>query len=127
MCDRFGVLAKDEPRTASEVLRGYDLETLLVDLFKVHDLDYTGSRRTPHEQVDGSFYFRVFTYLVEARWRKDPPGIGDLADFEFKVDGKLESTRGPFISMAGFDDNLAHFASRSGTRHNIIYMSGFDL
>lgn len=128
LSDRFGDLAKDKERTAAQIQRrGYELESLLVGLFKAHDLDYTGSRRTEHEQVDGSFFSRGFTYLVEARWRKHAPTIGDLADFKFKVDGKLESTRGLFISMAGFDDTLDHFAAHSGTRNNIIYMSGYDL
>ena len=78
--------------------------------------------------MDGSFFFHGFTYLVEARWRQDKPTIGDLADFKFKVDGKIESTRGLFISMVGFDDEvLDHFASNSGTRRNVIYMTGHDL
>ena len=66
----------------------------------------------------GSFHFRGFTYLVEARWRGQPPTTGDLADFKVKVDGKLESTRGLFISIIGFNDEiLAHFANVSGKRN----------
>jgi hypothetical protein len=69
-----------------------------------------------------------FTCLVEARWRQDQPTIGDLADFKFKVDGKTDSTRGLFISIAGFDGEvLDHFAGNSGTRRNVIYMTGHDL
>ncbi|MFE2961984.1 hypothetical protein [Nocardia tengchongensis] len=129
LSSRFTELAKDRTRTAAEVqARGYELEKLLVGLFKAHDIDYTGSRRQPHEQVDGSFYFRGFTYLVEARWKTAQPTVGDLADFKFKVDSKLESTRGLFVSMAGFDDEiLSHFASNSGKRNNIIYVTGYDL
>ena len=128
LSDRFAELAKERSRTTAEVqARGYQLETLLVELFKANDLDYTGSRRTQHEQVDGSFFFRGFTYLVEARWRKHPPTIGDLADFKFKVDGKMDSTRGLFVSMAGYDHNLAHFNANSGSRNNVIYLTGFDL
>ena len=107
--------------------RGYELESLLADLFRAHDMDYTGSTRQPHEQVDGSFHFRGFTYLVEARWRSQPPTIGDLADFKVKVDGKLESTRGLFISMISFNDEvLQHFANVSGKR-NVVYVTGQDL
>lgn len=126
---RFTDLARDIPRTPAEIqARGYELEKLLMGLFIAHDIEYAGSRRQPHEQVDGSFFFRGFTYLVEARWKKERPAIGDLADFKFKVDGKLESTRGLFVSMAGFDDEiLSHFANNSGKRNNIIYMSGLDL
>ncbi len=129
LSDRFAGLAKEKPRTAPELqARGYELEKLLIELFKAHDLDYIGSRRTAHEQIDGSFFFRGFTYLVEARWRQGKPTIGDLADFKFKVDGKIDSTRGLFLSMAGFDDEvLNHFASNSGKRRNVIYMTGQDL
>lgn len=129
LSDRFTELARERPRTAGELQsRGYELERLLVELFKVNDIDYLGSRRTAHEQVDGSFFFHGFTYLVEARWRSDKPTVGDLADFKFKVDGKIDSTRGLFISMADFDGEvLDHFASNSGTRRNVIYMTGRDL
>ncbi|WP_404869340.1 hypothetical protein ACI1MP_22400 [Kitasatospora griseola] len=109
--------------------RGYDLEKLLVRLFKVHDLDYRPPYRMAREQIDGSFHFRGFTYLVEARWRSAQPDLGDLLDFKGKVDGKLDSTRGVFISMAGFDpDVLDHFVRNSrGSRNNIIMFTGRDV
>jgi hypothetical protein len=126
---RFAELAKERPRATAELqARGYELEKLMIALFKAHDIDYLGSSRTAHEQVDGSFFFHGFTYLVEARWRRDKPTVGDLADFKFKVDGKIDSTRGLFISMVGFDaDVLSHFAANSGTRRNVIYMTGQDV
>lgn len=126
---RFAELSATKTRTAAErQKRGYELESLLVGLFKAHELDYTGSRRLPHEQIDGSFFFRGFTYLVEARWRTEPPILKDLADFKFKVDSKLDSTRGMFISMAGFNEEiLGHFGRNSGPRNNIIYVTGQDL
>jgi hypothetical protein len=55
--------------------------------FRANDIDYEGSWRIPHEQVDGSLFCRGFTYMVEARWRQHKPTINDLADFKFKVDG----------------------------------------
>ena len=124
----FATLARSKPSTNAErQARGYQLEKLLADLFRANELEYTGSTRQPHEQVDGSFHFRGFTYLVEARWRNQPPDKEDLAGFKLKVDGKLESTRGLFISMAGFDEEvLQYFANVSGKR-NVIYMTGQDL
>ncbi len=125
---RFAELAQARPRTQSErQARGYELEKLIADLSRLEGLDYIGSSRPPHEQIDGSFYLRGFTYLVEARWRDHAPTTNELAGFKVKVDGKLESTRGLFISMAGFDEDvLNHFANNSGAR-NIIYMTGQDL
>lgn len=109
--------------------RGYELETLLVDLFTVFEIEYRPSYRLPREQLDGAFEYRSFTYLVEARWRAGPPEFGDLADFKAKVDGKLESTRGVFLSMAGFDLEIVdHFAGAArGTRNNLLLVDGQDL
>lgn len=113
----------------AEQSRGYDLEKLLARLFRAYELEYRPSYRIKREQVDGSFHFRGFTYLVEARWRSHPPDLGDLLDFKGKVDGKLDSTRGAFISMAGFDnDVLDHFVRNSrGSRNNIIMFTGRDI
>ncbi|WP_435241206.1 hypothetical protein [Streptomyces cucumeris] len=109
--------------------RGYDLEKLLARLFRVYDLDYRPSYRTAHEQIDGSFHFRGFTYLVEARWRKKEPNLGDLLDFKGKVDSKLDSTRGAFISMAGYDaEILDNFVRNSrGSRNNVVMFTGSDV
>lgn len=109
--------------------RGYELEKLLAQLFRAYDLDYRPSYRTTHEQLDGSFHFRGFTYLVEARWRTAQPDLGDLLDFKGKVDGKLDSTRGAFVSMAGYDTEvLDHFVRNSrGSRNNIIMFTGRDI
>lgn len=80
-------------------------------------------------RVDGAFDYRSFTYLMEARWRASPPGAGDLADFKMKVDGKLESTRGVFVSMAGFDVDVVDYflgAARGG-RNNLLLVDGQDV
>ncbi len=109
--------------------RGYELERLLVDLFAAFDIQYRPPYRLPREQVDGAFDYRSFAYLVEARWRSRPPDFGDLADFKGKVDGKLEGTRGIFLSMAGFDMAVVnHFAGVArGTRNNLLLVDGRDL
>ncbi len=109
--------------------RGYQLEQLLVDLFRAHGLAYRAPYRSAREQIDGAFEYKSFTYLVEARWRSRPPDFGDLADFKGKVDGKLESTRGVFLSMSGFDTTVvAHFMGAArGTRNNLLLIDGQDL
>ncbi|MFD4788106.1 hypothetical protein ACFWN1_13835 [Streptomyces sp. NPDC058459] len=109
--------------------RGYDLEKLFARLFRTYDLDYRPSYRIAHEQIDGSFHFRGFTYIVEARWRTAQPDLGDLLDFKGKVDGKLDSTRGAFVSMAGYDPGvLDHFVHNSrGSRNNVIMFTGQDV
>lgn len=128
--DKFNELLKPQITThAQRQKRGYDLEALLADLFQAHDIDYRRPYRAEHEQIDGSFYFRGFTYIVEAKWQQEPPGFGDMAAFKAKVDGKLDSTRGMFVSMAGYDDNtLDHlFKVARNSRNNLVLMDAFDL
>ncbi|MEU8783246.1 hypothetical protein [Streptomyces sp. NPDC048637] len=52
-----------------------------------------------------------------------------MLDFKGKVDGKLDSTRGAFVSMAGYDpDVLDHFVRNArGSRNNIIMFTGQDV
>lgn len=119
-----------EPTTAAErQRRGYDFERLLVDLFAIAEITYKPPYRSAHEQIDGSLHFRGFTYLVEAKWRSTAPDFGDLVKFKANVDGKLESTRGLFISMAGYDANvLEHLISVArGSRNNLVLVDGYDL
>jgi len=109
--------------------RGFALERLLADLFAVSELTYRPSYRTEREQFDGAFEYRSFTYLVEARWRAAAPTAGDLATFKSKVDGKLDSTRGVFVSMTGFDREIVDYFTgmARGTRNNLLLVDGTDL
>ncbi|MGQ0719900.1 MAG: hypothetical protein ACT4NP_21775 [Pseudonocardiales bacterium] len=128
--DRFYELSRERPRTSAELQqRGYALEALLADLFEACDMQYRRPYQAAHEQLDGSFHFRGFTYIVEAKWEKLPPTFDDMAKFKFKVDGKLESVRGLFVAMASFDENvLDHlFRVARGTRNNLILMDQKDL
>ncbi|TWJ24750.1 hypothetical protein [Micromonospora endolithica] len=126
----FLELNKAQPRTdADRQRRGYDLERLLADLFRIHEIDYRPPYRTEREQIDGSFHFRGFTYLTEIKWRTVTPDVGDLLTFKGKVDSKIDSTRGVFISMAGFDPAvLSHVMDMArGSRNNIVLFDGRDV
>jgi hypothetical protein len=127
---RFYDLLRLQPRTVSErQQRGYALEVLLADLFDAYDIEYRRPYRTTHEQVDGSFHFRGFTYIVEAKWQTQSPSFDQLAKFKFNVDGKLDSTRGMLFAMAGFDEGtLEHlFKVARGSRNNLILVDHLDL
>ena len=115
--------------TENHQRRGYDLERLLADLFRVFEMDYRPSYRMAHEQVDGALDYKSFTYLVEALWRATCPTGGDLADFKMKVDSKLESTWGVFVSMVEFNEAvLAYFMGTArGTRNNLLLVDGQDV
>jgi hypothetical protein len=126
----FIELSRHAPATDSaRQARGYKLERLLADLFRVHDLEYRPSYRADGEQIDGSFHYRGFTYLTEAKWRSTPPTAGDLLGFKAKVDGKIDSTRGVFVSMAGYDEQVLDHVIRTarGSRNNIVLFDGRDV
>jgi hypothetical protein len=113
--------ATDDPQT-----RGYSLEDLLSELFAVHEITYRPPYRTGTEQIDGSFSFKGFDYLVEARWRKGQPTEADLAVLKTKVDKKITSTRGLFVSIPGFRQEVVLEFTR-GVTSNIVLMDGMDL
>ncbi len=115
------VTSKHDPQS-----RGYGLEDLLAELFGVHEITYRPPYRTETEQIDGHFSFKGFDYLVEARWRASPPIEADLAAFKAKVDKKITSTRGLFISIIGFRTEVVLEFTR-GITSNIILMDGVDL
>jgi hypothetical protein len=106
--------------------RGYDLEELLAQLFEAHEINYRRSYRVRNEQIDGYFGYKGFDYLVEAKWRSSQPTESDLAALKRKVDKKLTSTRGLFVSMAGFRQEVVLEFTR-GVSSNIILMDGSDL
>ena len=106
--------------------RGYSLEDLLSELFAIFELRYRKSYRTESEQIDGFFAFGGFDYLVEARWRNEPPTLEDLLAFKGKVDRKIESTRGFFVSVQSFRPDTVQRLREAGPA-NLILMDGYDL
>lgn len=106
--------------------RGYSLEDLLAELFELHDISYRRPYRTATEQIDGHFEFKGFDYLVEARWRMTQPTEGDLAAFKIKVDKKISSTRGLFVSIPGFRPEVV-VQFTQGVTSNIVLMDGQDV
>jgi hypothetical protein len=87
---------------------------------------YRHGYRIDNEQIDGSFRYQSFDYLVEARWRAQPASESDLVALQRKVDKKLDSTRGIFISMAGFvPEAVSQFVRNAPA--NVILIDGQDL
>jgi len=112
---------QDDPQS-----RGYGLEDLLAELFELHEISYRRPYRTATEQIDGHFPFKGFDYLVEARWRAEPPNEAALGAFKTKVDKKITSTRGLFVSIPGYRGEVL-FEFTRGVSSNIILMDGQDL
>lgn len=101
---------------------GYLLEDLLKDLFAVFEIEYRKSYKAGTQQIDGHFRFEGFDYLVEAKWRKDMPTESEIGGFKQKVDTKIESTRGFFVSVHGFRSEVA--SQFNGRGANIILIDG---
>ena len=104
---------------------GYLLEDLLKELFAVFEIEFRKSYRTDTQQIDGHFRFEGFDYLVEAKWRKDMPTESEIGAFKQKVDTKIESTRGLFVSVQGFRSEVA--SQFNGRGANIILLDGSHL
>ena len=104
---------------------GYSLEDLLRELCVQFEIDFRKSYRIPTEQIDGHFNFEGFDYLVEARWRVEQPTFQEIGGFKAKVDCKLESTRGLFVSIQGFTPEVV--SKFEGIGCNIIFFNGEDL
>lgn len=105
--------------------RGYALEDLLCRMFRLHDIRFEPSfRKGTVEQTDGFFVFDNFRYLVEARWRVAQPTVHDLSGFAAKVERKMKSTRGLFVSVAGFRPEVV---AEVATASSIVLVDGRDL
>jgi hypothetical protein len=103
---------------------GFDLEDIIKELFTLFEIDYKKSYKTNTQQIDGYFKFDSFNYLVEAKWRKDLPNESEIGAFQRKVKTKLESTRGIFISMNGYREEVI---SQFNGHNCIILFCGIDL
>jgi len=55
----------------------------------------------------------------------DQPSEGEIGEFKRKVDTKLDSTRGVYISINGIKDEV--IKSFEGPGSNILFFSGEDL
>ena len=105
--------------------RGFALEPLINKLFFLNEIEYHKSFKTETDQIDGYFKFDKFDYLVEAKWEKAPIDKGDLSEFQNEVVRRIESTRGLFVSMSGFNPN--HISLFEGASPRVILMDGEDL
>jgi hypothetical protein len=68
--------------------------------------------------------FEGFQYLVEARWRDEPADVAAIAALSHKAHRSLQSTRGLFLSMAGFRPEVV--AELEQGEKNVLLMSGVE-
>lgn len=118
----YSLFSSDNPQE-----RGYRLEKIVANLFRINDIDYHDSyrNRTNTQQLDGYFRFEGFDYLVEMKWEKNPVNSPKIASLKHKVDTKLTSTRGLFLSINGFRDEVIQDFSNKDAK--ILFMDGQEL
>lgn len=104
--------------------RGYEFEGFLKELFDSSRLQARSPFSLVGEQIDGSFQLGNETYLIEAKWVRDPIGAAELYTFQGKLDQKAAWARGVFISYGGFPQEGLHAFGRG---RKVICMSGEDI
>ncbi len=106
--------------------RGYEFQSFLWKLFTLWGFSPRESFRISGEEIDGSIELDNETYLLEAKWRRDPTGKNDLTIFSSKIGMKSKWSRGIFVSVNGFmDEALNAFTSRGGI--SFIVMRGGEI
>ncbi|VSH03735.1 Uncharacterised protein [Streptococcus pneumoniae] len=118
----YSLFSSDNPQE-----RGYRLEKIVANLFRINDIDYHDSyrNRTNTQQLDGYFRFEGFDYLVEMKWEKNSVNSPKIASLKQKVDTKLTSTRRLFLSINGFRDEVIQDFSNKDAK--ILFMDGQEL
>jgi hypothetical protein len=106
--------------------RGYDLEKLLNELFALFELAPHAPFKRRGEQIDGAFLLDREHFLLEAKWQKKQPNLGDLRDLDGAVSSSLDNTLGLFVSVFGFAPEAVSGYTQ-GNRPRIICMDGGDL
>lgn len=89
--------------------RGYAFEGYLKNLFDEFSLDAHASYRTETDQIDGSFSLNGCTVLLEAKYRTSDLSKDDLILFENKIVRKSAFTKGLFVSLSDFNENVVNY------------------
>jgi hypothetical protein len=109
-----------------ESKRGYSLEKLLNQIFELFELAPHAPFKRQGEQIDGAFVLDREHFLLEAKWQKKQPNLGDLRDLDGAVSSSLDNTLGLFLSVHGFAPEAVS-GYIQGNRPRIICMDGSDL
>ena len=106
--------------------RGKEFEKLLRDLFELFDLSPRGSFRPAGEEIDGSIIHNGQHILVEAKWESKPIQTNPIGVFRQKIEDKLKTTLGLYVSMSGYSDEAVQKAGGGGAR-SMILIEGTEL
>lgn len=105
--------------------KGYALEALFSKLMQISGIADQKSFKIVGEQIDGGIKYEGHYYLVELKWTQDQVGPGDVGNFYYKVDGKMDK-RGILLSMNGFTPGVIESITR-GRDVMILLLDGVHL
>lgn len=106
--------------------RGYELEKLIYSVLKAENLKPRSGFKPEGEQIDGSFFWKGQTFLLEAKWVGNPLPASSIYSFKGKLDGKFHTTSGIFIAMNGYSDDVED-ALKFGKSLNILLFDDNDM
>lgn len=108
--------------------RGYILEKLIEDIFKLYqfDVEKPFRRNNGGEQIDGAFKFEGWHYLVECKWTEKLTDIRQLDSLYGKVNRGGKQTMGLFLSINGWSKHVEDLLKQNPEK-SIILMDGMDL
>ena len=94
--------------------RGRRFEPWLKDLFIACGLNASGSftRRNPGEQIDGGIHENLGTFLLEAKWEKEPINADPFRKLKEIIECRTPRTYGLLISVSGFNASAIEVAER---------------
>lgn len=123
--NRFLQLTTENATTAQKQKRGYELESILIELARLSNLTVTEPFRNIGEQIDGAFKFEGENYLLEAKWQNREMNNESLYQFAGKTEGKMYG-RGVFVSVNGFSEGAVDMLIR-GKALKTVLVDGEDL
>lgn len=113
-------------KTFTPQQRGFELENLIYSILHNEGLEPRSGYKRQGEQIDGSFFWQGQTFLLEAKWVKDPLPASSIYAFKGKLDGKFHTTSGIYISVNGYSKDLED-ALKFGKSLNIILFDKDDI
>ncbi|HEX4319299.1 MAG TPA: hypothetical protein VHZ52_00245 [Acidobacteriaceae bacterium] len=114
--------------SSDAVRRGYLLENLLIETFKLHQIDVVRSfrRNNNSEQIDAAFKLEGWHYLVECRWREKLADTRQVDGLRGQVQRSGKQTMGVFFSVNGWSAHVPGNLKQNPDK-SVLLMDGYDL
>jgi hypothetical protein len=119
--EKFVAIQSLEPQS-----RGKEFEKLIGLMLSNENIRHSLSYRPKGEEIDGALIWHAQTFLIEAKWHRDPIPASAIYAFRGKMEGKFSGTRGIFISMSGYAEDCQEVVS-TGKALNVLLFDQRDI